>query len=85
FQHTHGLDLATAGEMNSYVFLAAVFATPAFGWLCDRLGRYAPLLAFGACLLPVALAVTALTHWSLWLPTALIGISFSLVPAVMWP
>lgn len=85
FQHTHGLDLATAGEMNSYVFLAAVFATPAFGWMCDRLRRYAPFLAFGACLLPVALAVMALTSWSLWVPTALIGVSFSLVPAVMWP
>lgn len=85
FQHTHGLDLATAGEMNSYVFLAAVFATPAFGWMCDRIGRYAPFLAFGAFLLPVALAVMALTPWSLWVPTALIGVSFSLVPAVMWP
>lgn len=85
FQHAHGLDLATAGEMNSYVFLAAVFATPAFGWMCDRLGRYAPFLALGALLLPLALAMLALTSWSLWLPTALIGISYSLVPAVMWP
>ncbi|MFG6467906.1 MFS transporter [Roseateles sp. BYS87W] len=85
FQHVHGLDLAEAGEMNSYVFLAAVFATPAFGWLCDRRGRYAPFLMFGALLLPVALAVLALTPWSLWIATALIGISYSLVPAVMWP
>lgn len=85
FQHTHGLDLAAAGEMNSYVFLAAVFATPAFGWLCDRLKRYAPFLAFGTLMLPIALAVMALTDWSLWVATVLIGISFSLVPAVMWP
>jgi len=85
FQHVHGLELASAGAMNSYVFLAAMFATPAFGWLCDRLGRYAPLLAFGALLLPLALAVMALSNWSLWVSTALIGVSFSLVPAVMWP
>jgi len=85
FQHVHGLDLASAGEMNSHVFLAAVFATPAFGWLCDRLRRYAPFLAFGALLLPIALAVLTLTSWSLWVPTVLIGISYSLVPAVMWP
>lgn len=85
FQHVHGLDLASAGEMNSYVFLAAVFATPAFGWLCDRVGRYAPFLAFGAVLLPISLAVMALTSSSLWISTALIGVSFSLVPAVMWP
>lgn len=85
FQHVHGLDLAAAGAMNSYVFLAAVFATPAFGWLCDRVGRYAPFLAFGAVLLPISMAVMTLTSASLWITTALIGISFSLVPAVMWP
>jgi MFS family permease len=85
FQHAHGLTLAAAGEMNSYVFLAAMFATPAFGWLCDRIGRYAPMLAFGALLLPISIAILALTHWSLWVATVLIGVSFSLVPAVMWP
>lgn len=85
FQHTHGLDLATAGAMNSYVFLAAIFATPAFGWLCDRTGRYAPMLAFGALLLPISIVIMAATDWSLWTATVLIGISYSLVPAVMWP
>lgn len=85
FQHAHGLELATAGAMNSYVFLAAIFATPAFGWLCDRLGRYAPMLAFGALLLPVAIAIMALTPLSLWIATVLVGVSYSLVPAVMWP
>jgi MFS family permease len=84
-QHAHGLDLASAGAMNSYVFLAAIFATPLFGWICDRTGRYAPLLLFGAVLLPLALAIMAYTSWSLWLATAMIGISYSLVPAVMWP
>ncbi|WAC71199.1 MFS transporter [Roseateles sp. SL47] len=85
FQHVHGLDLAAAGELNSYVFLAAVFATPAFGWLCDRVGRYAPFLAFGAVLLPIALAVMVLSSGGLEVSTALMGISYSLVPAVMWP
>jgi Na+/melibiose symporter-like transporter len=85
FQHAHGLDLAAAGAMNSYVFLAAMFATPAFGWLCDKTGRYAPMLAFGALLLPLSFVIMATTNWSLWVATALMGVSFSLVPAVMWP
>ena len=85
FQHAHGLDLADAGAMNSYVFLAALFATPAFGWLCDRTGRYSGMLLFGAALLPVAIAIMAWTDWSLWIATVLIGVSYSLVPAVMWP
>lgn len=85
FQHAHGLDLAAAGAINAWVFLAALFATPAFGWLCDRTGRYAPWLAFGALLLPVSLVVMAVSNGSLWIGTVLIGVSFSLVPAVMWP
>lgn len=85
FQHAHGLELAAAGAINAWVFLAALFATPAFGWLCDRTGRYAPMLAFGALLLPVSIAVMAVTDASLWIGTVLIGVSFSLVPAVMWP
>ena len=85
FQHAHGLTLAAAGSINAWVFLAALFATPAFGWLCDRTGRYAPMLAFGALLLPIAIASMALSHGTLWVGTVLIGISFSLVPAVMWP
>ena len=62
-----------------------MFTTPAFGWVCGRTGRYAPMLAFGALLLPLSIAVMALTQWSLWVATAMIGVSFSLVPAVMWP
>lgn len=85
FQHAHGLELDAAGKLNGYVFLAALFATPIFGWICDRTGRYAPMLAFGALLLPLAIAVMAITPWSLWVGTVLIGVSFSLVPAVMWP
>jgi len=85
FQHAHGLNLADAGAMNSYVFLAAIFTTPAFGWVCDRIGQPAPMLAFGAMLLPLSIAVMALTHWSLWVANVMIGVSFSLVPAVMWP
>ncbi len=85
FQHTHGLDLAAAGAMNSYVFLAALFASPLFGWLCGRTKRYAPWLTFGALLLPCSLAIMAWTPLSLWIGTVLIGVSYSLVPAVLWP
>jgi MFS family permease len=85
FQHVHGLDLAAAGAINAWVFLAALFATPAFGLLSDRIGRYAPMLAFGALLLPIAIALMAMSYGSLWIGTVLIGVSFSLVPAVMWP
>jgi MFS family permease len=85
FQHVHQLELADAGAINGYVFLAALFATPALGWLCDRTGRHEQLLATGALLLVFAIATLAMPRISPWVGTVLIGLSFSLVPAVLWP
>jgi MFS family permease len=85
FQHAHGLTLQEAGAMNAHVFLAAIFATPAFGLMVDRLGRRAWFMAIGTLLLFAVFPLLAYTQASLWIPTVLIGIAFSLVPAVLWP
>ena len=85
FQHAHGLTLQEAGSMNAYVFLAAIFATPAFGLMVDRTGRRAAFMAFGTLLLSVVFPLLAYTNVSLWVSTVLIGVAFSLVPAVLWP
>ena len=85
FQHAHGLTLQEAGSMNAYVFLAAIFATPAFGLIADRVGRRSAFMAFGTLLLCAVFPVLAYTSASLWITTVMIGIAFSLVPAVLWP
>jgi MFS family permease len=85
FQHAKGLTLQQAGVANSWVFFAAIFATPCFGLLADKLGFRALMLAFGTLLLPLTFVVLGLTDLSLWVSTAMMGISFSLVPAVIWP
>ena len=85
FQDAKGLSLAQAGQANSWVFFAAIFATPVFGWLADRFGRRAALLALGAALMPVTFALLGATSASLWISTALMGVSFSVIPAVIWP
>jgi nitrate/nitrite transporter NarK len=85
FQHAHGLSLQSAGQMNSYVFLAAIFATPLFGLLADKIGNRALLMAFGTFLLMICFPLFALTETNLWVSTVFIGIAFSLVPAIMWP
>jgi MFS family permease len=84
-QEAQGMTLAAASTLNSYVFLAAVFATPVFGLLLDRTGRNAPLLAAGAVLLPMSFLVLAAVPGGAGLSTALLGVSFSLLPAVLWP
>ncbi|MGH9386727.1 MAG: MFS transporter [Vicinamibacterales bacterium] len=85
FQHAHGLSLQEAGAMNAYVFLAAIFATPAFGLMADRFGRRSAFMALGCALLTAVFPILAYTQASLWVSTAMIGIAFSLVPAVLWP
>jgi MFS family permease len=85
FQHAKGLTLSEAGVANSWVFFAAIFATPFFGLLADRLGHRALMLALGTLLLPLTFVVLGLTHLNLWVSTVMMGISFSLVPAVIWP
>lgn len=85
FQHVKGLTLQQAGVANSWVFFAAIFATPCFGLLADRIGHRALMLTFGTLLLPVTFVVLGLTNLSLWVSTVMMGISFSLVPAIIWP
>lgn len=84
-QEAQGFTLDQASTLNSYVFLAAVFATPAFGFLLDRIGRNAPMLAAGAALLPLSFLVLGMVSGGAALSTALLGVSFSFLPAVLWP
>jgi MFS family permease len=42
-------------------------------------------MMFGSLLLVPVYLIMAYTHVTLYLPMALMGISFSLIPAIMWP
>ncbi len=85
FQHAHNLSLEAAGALNGYVFLAAIFATPLFGHLVDKVGHRALFMAGGTFLLFAVFPLLGYSHANLWVSTVLLGISFSLVPAVLWP
>jgi MFS family permease len=84
-QEAQGLSLEQAGTLNSYVFLAAAYATPVFGLLLDRTGRNNLLLVVGSVLLPASFIVLGVVPASAGISTALLGLSFSLLPAVLWP
>jgi MFS family permease len=85
FQHVKGLTLQQAGSVNSGVFAAAIFATPLFGLLADRFGHRALMLSLGTVLLPITFIVLGLTDLNPWISTVLMGVSFALVPAIIWP
>jgi MFS family permease len=85
FQHAHGVTLQEAGALNGYVFLAAIVATPLFGLMADRVGHRAAFMAFGCFLLAAVFPILAYTNANLWVTTVMIGIAFSLIPAIIWP
>lgn len=74
-----------AGQLNSALPLAAMIATPLFGLLVDKLGKRALFMAAGSFLLMPVYVMMAYHIAPLWVPIAMMGIAFSLVPAVMWP
>lgn len=84
-QQAKGLTLQQAGNVNSGVFAAAIFATPLFGLLADRIGHRALMLTVGTLLLPVTFLVLGVTNLDPWISTVLMGVSFALVPAIIWP
>jgi MFS family permease len=85
FMDARGVSREAAGALNSVLPLAAMFATPLFGLLADRIGHRARLMAVGsATLIPVYLLMVY-SAIPLWVIIAFMGIAFSLIPAVMWP
>jgi MFS family permease len=85
FMDAHGATREFAGFLNSVLPLSAMAATPLFGLLADSIGRRALLMVFGSLLLMPAFLVMGYTDVSLFVPIAMLGVSFSLIPAVMWP
>ena len=85
FIEAHGATREAAGFLNSVLPLSAMVATPLFGLFVDRIGRRALLMTFAALLLLPSFLVLGYTTISLFVPVAMLGISFSLIPAVMWP
>jgi MFS family permease len=85
FTHAHGVSPETAGFLNGLLPLTAMVATPLFGLLADRIGRRGLLMAGGSCLLLPTFLLLAYTPMPVGVPMAMMGVAFSLVPAVMWP
>ena len=74
-----------AGSLNSMLPLAAMIATPLFGLLADKIGKRATLMMFGSLLMVPVYLMIAYAHTPLLIPVTMMGIAFSLIPAVIWP
>lgn len=85
FIEAHGTSRELGGFLSSMLTLFAMIATPLFGLLVDRIGKRALFMMYGSLLLVPVYLLMAYTHVSLFVPMAMMGIAFSLIPGVMWP
>ena len=84
FIEAHGTSREFGGFLSSMLTLFAMIATPLFGLWVDRVGKRALLMMFGSLLLIPVYLMMAYTQISLYVPMAMMGVAFSLVPAVLW-
>ena len=85
FQEAHGVSREVGGFLSSMLTLFAMIGTPLFGLVVDRVGKRSLFMIFGAILLIPVYLLMAYSDVSLYVPMAMMGIAFSLIPAVMWP
>jgi MFS family permease len=79
------ISLEQAGRLNSLLPFSAMIATPLFGLLVDRVGKRALFMMLGSLLLIPVYLMMAYSSVSLYGPVSMMGIAFSLIPAIMWP
>ncbi len=74
-----------AGMFTSLLPLSSMVATPLLGLLSDKIGKRASLMLFASMLLMPVYALLGYTNTPLFIPLCMMGIAFSVIPAVMWP
>lgn len=85
FMEDHGVTREFGGFLSSMLTLSAMILTPLFGLMADYIGKRSLLMMFGSMLLIPVYLLMAYTQINLFIPMAMMGIAFSLIPAVMWP
>ncbi len=85
FMEAHGTSRELGGFLVSILTAFTMFGTPLFGLFVDKVGKRALLMMMGSTLLIPVYLMMGYTHISLYVPMAMMGVAFSLIPAVMWP
>ncbi len=85
YQEAHGASREFAGQLNSALIFASMIATPLFGLLADKIGKRATMMMIGSVLILPVYLMLIYSGVTLYVPIIMLGISFSLIPAIMWP
>lgn len=84
-QTKFGLSAAMGGQYTSYIMAASMIFTPLLGLLVDKIGHRGKIMIIGSLLLVPAHMLLGLTVLHPAVSFIILGISFSLVPAALWP
>ena len=85
YQEAHGATRELAGQLNSALIFASMIATPLFGLLADKIGKRATMMMIGSVLILPVYLMLVYSGITLYVPIIMLGVAFSLIPAIMWP
>lgn len=84
-QMKFGLSAAKGGQYTSYIMTASMIFTPILGLLVDKFGHRGKIMFIGSLLIVPAHLLLGLTYLHPAISFIILGVSFSLVPAALWP
>lgn len=84
-QTKFGVSAVLGGTLTSLVITASMIFTPLLGLVVDKFGRRGTMMIIGSLMLVPAHLTLGLTRMYPAIPMIVLGMSFSLVPAAMWP
>jgi len=84
-QKQFAMSATQAGWYTALASGSTMIFTPIFGFLVDKFGKRATLMILGCLLLFPAHLLLGLTNIHPAVPFIILGVSFSLVPAALWP
>lgn len=80
-----GMTAAQGGAYTSYIMTASMIFTPLLGLFVDKMGHRGKIMVIGSILILPAHLLLGLTDIHPIGSFIMLGISFSLVPAALWP
>jgi MFS family permease len=84
-QMKFGMSAAKGGQYTSYIMIASMIFTPLLGLLIDKFGKRGRIMIIGSILIIPAHLLLGLTILPPAISFLILGVSFSLVPAALWP
>ncbi len=85
FTERYGMNHVAAGRLAGTIILISMLSTWFFGAIVDKIGKRATMMIIGSLAMIPCHVSMAYTNITPWIPMIVLGFSFSLVPAALWP